>query len=380
MKGVAQGEVDGPALGRRRDRDPEAVPAVPDRVPVAVPVGHDDRKTGGHGLHRRDAEGLLDVVGHRDEDVGGAPGPAIGGAVAPLRVEEAHRRGEAGLGVPVGLGDGLVVELAGLDADQPAAGGDALEGDVDRGGVGLGVEGQAAGEEEDHLVACEAQGLPRRGDLGGRALMRGDVHPQGDDRQLDLGEPGGAIVLRQPGATLRHQAPDQGLRRRRGADEGVPGLEGRARQVPDAVHGAERGQGVGDPEQAVGGRTLAVAVVRHGGGDRPRVIDGARKARGRRDGALLPPDQASGEPLAGQVVHHQPGGAAAKAEDITVSPAAGQGAEQRLADGLAAHQLGVGGIAVAHIVDGEVHGPGHSALVRRRALSRKSAPCPRAGY
>ena len=102
------------------------------------------------------------------------------------------------------------------------------------------------------------------------------------------------------------------------------------------------------------------------------MVDGARKSGRRGCGALFTPDQTAGESLLLQLVHHCPGSAAAESEDLAVRPAPGDGAEQGLADRLAAHQLGFSGIAVPHVVEGEGHGVAHAELVRRQGLRRKS--------
>ena len=101
-----------PPLGGNQD----ALDPVAHGRAVAVPVADHDRQARGHRLDRRDAEGLLDIVDQRQEDVGG--GPQVFQARAVVAVDEAHL--DVG-GVPA---RGLLVELPVLLAGKPAGQGE----------------------------------------------------------------------------------------------------------------------------------------------------------------------------------------------------------------------------------------------------------------
>ena len=169
LQGVAEGQIQGAALRSPGHRYPEAVEAVPHRIAVTVPVRDQHRQARGHGLHRGDAEGLLDVVGDRNEDIGCAPGPPVVPGVSALGVEEAHGGRQGRLGVAVGLRDRFIVELPGLYADQPPPCRCPFQGLVEGGRVGLGVEGQPSREEESDVPGGEAKVPPGSLDLRRRS-------------------------------------------------------------------------------------------------------------------------------------------------------------------------------------------------------------------
>ena len=79
------------AVGRQHPGgNAETVHSVAHGVLVAVPVGDHDGQPGGHRLDRREAEGLLDVVRQRHEQIGRCPGLAATIRVLAIGEQRPH--------------------------------------------------------------------------------------------------------------------------------------------------------------------------------------------------------------------------------------------------------------------------------------------------
>ena len=240
-----------------KGRDQEPLAAVADGEPVAVPVAGHHRQARGHGLHRRDAEGLLDVVDQGQEDI--PRGPQVGHHLGIVAVLEVHlnRRGVGGRGL-------LVAGPVRLTARKPAGQGEVhappgqptgLLHRPEHGlGKGLLEEGQAPDPDHQDLVALDAKVGADPGAGAGPVGLLADllgVDAKGNDGQLRP-RPGLApIALAEEVAPSVKHARDRVAHGRRGADDRVPGLDGRRQGAGDHLAHGGRRQGVDQADQAV---------------------------------------------------------------------------------------------------------------------------------
>ncbi len=89
--------------------------------------------------------------------------------VPAVHAQKAHGRRKRLLRGQEGPPDGVVSENAGLNANHRLVAGNRLQRLVDRGRIGLGVEREAAGEQEDRFLRPQ----PERGARGfAAALLR----------------------------------------------------------------------------------------------------------------------------------------------------------------------------------------------------------------
>ena len=106
------------AVGRQHPGgNAETVHSVAHGVLVAVPVGDHDGQPGGHRLDRREAEGLLDVVRQRHEQIGRCPGLAA--TIRVLAIGE--QRPHVGAGPRGTVGERLLDVLGGEPAGTGSA-------------------------------------------------------------------------------------------------------------------------------------------------------------------------------------------------------------------------------------------------------------------
>ena len=93
---------------RHPGRNGEAVDAGAHRVAVAVPIGNHRRQPRRHRLDGGQAEGFLDVVGKRGEDIGREPDPEADVGLAAIEENAVHGRTKCAQAFAEFLFDGVV--------------------------------------------------------------------------------------------------------------------------------------------------------------------------------------------------------------------------------------------------------------------------------
>lgn len=139
-------------VGRLHRGDEKAVLAVANGLPVAIPVTRHHREASRHRLHRREPEGLLDIVRERNEEVGCAISPLRDAGFTPVHPINTNAGGRSRFIKT--FSDRLVGKPAAFEnPNTPAAGGGRPRaGKVHGQGIGLGVQAQAAHEQHDNIV------------------------------------------------------------------------------------------------------------------------------------------------------------------------------------------------------------------------------------
>jgi hypothetical protein len=249
---MAGGQIDAQPRRRHHGGDAEPIHPVAHGVAIAIPVADDDRQTDGHRLQGRDPEGLLDVVGQRTEHIGCGPGAAALLWIAAIESDHPHIRADAAGGLLVGLLDGRIGVPATLEQHHVAAcfRRSALQRLVQHQRMGLGMEGESPQVQHHQGVLPASEDLAGVGPLAGRDLEIVAVHPQRNHGELRQGEARAAETLAQVGHLAFEQPLHPGAHRLAGADQRIPGLQRRCRELDDGIHRPCGADGVGDAAEA----------------------------------------------------------------------------------------------------------------------------------
>ena len=260
--GEPGGKVAPEARAGRGGGDAKAVLAVAHGVLVAVPVGDDARQAGGHRLDRRQAIGLLDIVGKADEEVGDRPDRIADVRLAAIDVQVDHRGTErAGLGVERHF---LRLRLgpAGIHPIDGPAGGDRgfFQRQRHQRRVHLCADIEAADIERDRGVGGNPQPLaPGRPAFRRHRELLG-IDPERDGDALQFLAPARAKFLIEVLAHLVQLRLDARPHSRGGADQGVVVLKRRHQQIGDRPHDLFRSRRMGNATDGVGARAHCAAV------------------------------------------------------------------------------------------------------------------------
>ncbi len=348
-----------PVSGRRRNRrHRDALNAVFEGVAVAVPVGDHDRQPRRHRLHRGQAEGLLDVVGQRGEQVGRRPGPA-----ADLRIASVHdMHRDVGAGLPRQRLDlfafAVRLEPAGEDQGDVAPGrpGCRLQPQEHGQRMGLRGRGDPAEKQRRDRVLPDTVFAPKRGTCVRVRREGAGIYAQRDHRQLQTGG-GRSIAAEARAQIVAPFAEDvrQGVvHRLRGTDDRIPALQGCDREAADGFHDGVAGGRMGDAAQAPG----ALVV----GTSQPRLIcDGRARV-----------EQAAGLRQPFRRVERNPAGAAQRPRPFgRCAPCRLAELFRRCAIRRHAHEVAAAGVArVAGEETGAGRLPSHQARARHRVSVR----------